>query len=169
MAPGRLAELVPASVCSYLRVEIFQISAKKMGDELVTVSQIWVLAGLDCNVLAGPQCGVNTLLQPVAGSSRQLHFAHISSLVCSSVHTVWSAILKSGKPEGMGPNLLFRGANGKLCGVALLPRSGKELGERHPGPKEGRRHGRYQPVTRNSRRTSTPDYYAQHEIVDQQG
>ena len=34
MAPGRLAELVPASVCSYLRVEIVQITAKKMGDSV---------------------------------------------------------------------------------------------------------------------------------------
>ena len=105
------------------------------------------------------------LLDPAASSA--LHIFPVSS---ARVSTQFGRQYSSrGKPEGMGPNLLFRGANGKLCGVALLPRSGKELGERHPGPKEGRRHGRYQPVTRNSRRTSTPDYYAQHEIVDQQG
>ena len=71
-----------------------------MGDKLATD-----LARLDCNVLPAPMWRQHFIAAGCSGRSTLC--TYFKSRLLES--TVSSAILKSGKPEGMGPNLLFRG------------------------------------------------------------
>ena len=103
MAPGRLAELVPASVCSYLRVEKVQISAKKMGDKPATDLGVGKLR-LQC--AAGPNVASTLYYSRLL---RRLHTLHLFQVSSARVDS-FVGNTQVGEARGNGPQSIIQGA-----------------------------------------------------------